>query len=367
MNKGREIDKVFFWTLIALVFLGFFIFISASLGVVAREGLKFSSLVFNQVFLGITLGVGAMLVIANINYRFWHKYAFYIWLFSLLLTLAVFLPGIGMEHGGARRWLNLGPLSFQPAEFLKIASIVYIAALFSGVRSKIKTLHYGLAPFLGVMGIVGLVLLLQPDTDSFLVIVMASGAMFFVAGAELKHIGGIIGSGIALSGLLILVRPYIRDRIMIFLNPASDPLGAGYQIQQSLIAVGSGRFTGRGLGQSIQKFSYLPEPIGDSIFAVYAEEWGFVGCVVLLSLFAVLLVRGLRIAAHAPNTFSRLIVVGIIVSIVSQAWLNIASMLGVFPLSGLPLTFVSHGGTALFFALAQMGVVLNVSKHTKEV
>jgi cell division protein FtsW len=195
---------------------------------------------------------------------------------------------------------------------------------------------------------------------------MASGAMFFVAGAELKHIGGIIGSGIALSGLLILVRPYIRDRIMIFLNPASDPLGAGYQIQQSLIAVGSGRFTGRGLGQSIQKFSYLPEPIGDSIFAVYAEEWGFVGCLVLLSLFAVLLVRGLRIAAHAPNTFSRLIVVGIVVSIISQAWLNIASMLGVFPLSGLPLTFVSHGGTALFFALAQMGVVLNVSKHTRE-
>jgi cell division protein FtsW len=211
--------------------------------------------------------------------------------------------------------------------------------------------------------IVGVILLIQPDTGSLLVIGLAAVAMFIAAGARWLHILGIAGIGASGLAVLAYMRPYIRERLLTFLSTTSDPLGAGYQIKQSLIAIGSGKWFGRGVGQSIQKFDFVPEPVGDSIFAIFAEEWGFVGVIALIGLFIAFALRGYKIAADQSDTFGQLLVVGLITLIAAQSFVNISAMIGLMPLTGLPLIFVSHGGTALFTALASVGIVLNVSRH----
>lgn len=367
MALGKKIDRPFLFTVIVLVVVGFFIFSSASLGLLARDGARFSSVAFNQLFLGIFLGAVALFVTSHIKYRFWRKYSFYIFLFSIATTLLVFVPGIGLEFSGAKRWISIGSLfSFQPAELLKLGFVIYFAAWLSGIRNNIHEWRYGIAPLLILLGIIGAILLSQPDTGTFLVIFTTAIAMFIVAGArwrDLAIIGALSAGAVA---LLAFMRPYIMERLLTFINPAVDPLGTGYQIQQSLIAIGSGQMFGRGFGQSIQKFSFLPEPIGDSIFAVAAEEFGFIGSFILIALFLALALRGLSIASKAPDYFGGFMVVGIVMLIISQSFINIASMLGVFPLTGLPLLFISHGGSALLFTLAGIGIILNVSKYSKQ-
>lgn len=350
-----------------LVVIGFFIFSSASLGLLAREGARFSSVAFNQVLFGIVGGGIALFLTSTIHYRVWRQYAFYICIAAILLTLAVFIPGLGMEHGGAHRWIRVGPISFQPSEILKISFVIYMATWLSGMKHHVHDLKKGTVPFLLLLGGVAIPLLLQPDTDTYLIIAAASVAMFITAGGRFRDVicMGIIG--VLLIASLAMMRPYIKERIAVFLDPSLDPQGAGYQIKQSLIAVGSGGLAGRGFGQSIQKFEYLPEPIGDSIFAVYAEEFGFFGSVVLILLFSSFALRGYRIASRAPDSFGMFLVVGIITLITTQAILNIAAMVAIAPLSGLPLPFISHGGTALLVMLASIGIVLNVSKYQKPI
>lgn len=360
-------DRRFLGIVIALVVVGFLTFTSASLGLLAREGARFSSVAFNQIFFGLGLGGIACFIASRIHYRFWRKHAFYIFGGALLLTILVFVPGIGVEHGGAHRWLNLGVTTFQPAEFLKIAFLIYFATWLSGVKDRVGTFTLGTLPLLSILGITGAILLAQPDTDTFAVIACGAFAMFMAAGGRWRDLLIFILIGITCLSGLALSRPYIKDRLLTFLNPAADPLGAGYQIQQSLIAIGSGQFTGRGFGQSIQKFDYLPEPIGDSIFAVAGEEFGFLGSSLLIILYLAFTFQGLRIAARAPDDFAGLLVVGIVTLIVTASFVNIASMLGVVPLSGLPLLFVSHGGTAMLFTLFSVGIILNISKYQKAV
>jgi cell division protein FtsW len=363
----HTLDRTLLILIITLVVIGFFIFSSASLGLLARGGARFSSVAFSQVFFGIIGGSIALFITSTIQYRIWRQYAFYILIASTILTLAVFIPGLGEEYGGARRWIDLGFISFQPSEFFKLGFIIYMATWLSGMKAKIAHVYTGMIPFILFLTGTALVLLIQPDTDTFLIMTAASVAMFIVAGGRFRDmcILGIIG--IVLVLVLISTRTYIKDRVHIFFNPSADPQGKGYQITQSLIAVGSGGVIGRGFGQSIQKFEYLPEPISDSIFAVYAEEFGFVGSVLLIILFMSFTLRGYRIASHAPDLFSMLLVVGIITLISTQAFLNMAAMLGIAPLSGLPLPFISHGGTALFMTLASMGIILNVSKYQKKI
>jgi cell division protein FtsW len=202
---------------------------------------------------------------------------------------------------------------------------------------------------------------LQPDTGSAVIIIAAVGSIYLVAGGRWQHILVMMLAGIILLSALAFTRPYIKDRLTTFINPTSDPLGAGYQTQQSLIAVGSGKLFGRGPGQSIQKFNYLPEPISDSIFAVYAEEFGFLGSLLLVILYAVIALTGLRIALYLRSGFERLLVVGLVSMIIIQSVLNMGAMVGLFPLSGMPLIFVSHGGSALMFSLVAVGLVLNAS------
>ena len=318
-------------------------------------------------FFGIVGGGIALFLTSQIFYRNWRKYAFYIFVATLILTLCVFIPGLGMEHGGAQRWIRLGGFSFQPAELLKIGFIIYMATWLSGVQKLIGTFRHGTLPFVGITAAVAVVMLLQPDTDTFLIMGVAATAMFITAGGSWRDVALMALAGVVLLAVLAFTRPYIMDRFTTFLDPASDPQGSGYQIQQSLIAIGSGGINGRGFGQSIQKFEYLPEPIGDSIFAVYSEEFGFIGSALLVILLAFFTFRGYKIASHATDLFGMLLVVGFMTLIVTQAFLNIAAMLALAPLMGLPLPFISHGGTALLATLASVGIVLNVSKYQKKV
>ena len=361
--KPQSVDSLFLGLIALLVFGGFMIFSSASLGLMAREGATFGAVSFSQFFFGVLGGGLALLLLSNVHYRHWRRYAFYIFILTLVGTLAVFIPGLGMTHAGATRWIDLGITTIQPAELLKIGFVVYLATWFSGTDHHIHKWQYGFIPFIAICGVTGLVLLLQPDTDTFLIMAMAGLAMFFTAGARWRDLLVTALLGVLLLAIIALMRPYIMDRLTTFLDPTSDPQGSGYQIQQSLIAIGSGGVTGRGFGQSIQKFEYLPEPIGDSIFAVYAEEFGFVGSSALIIALVGLTLRGYRIASLARDKFGTLLVVGFTTLIIGQAFLNIAAMVALAPVSGLPLPFISHGGTALLTTLAALGIVLNVSKY----
>ncbi len=345
-----------------LVLAGIFIFTSASLGLLARDGVSMGNLIASQI-LAIAVGTIAAIIAVRIPPEFWNKYAFYIFIASLIATFLVFVPGIGVEHGGAHRWLNLGPLpSVQPSELLKFAFVLYYAAWCAALQKRIHLFRYAAFPLVLLVGIAGIPLILQPDYGTIIIIGVTGFSMLIVAGARIRHVMALALAAFALLALVVFTVPYINTRVMTFFNPNRDPLGASYQIRQSLIAIGSGHITGRGFGQSIQKFSFLPEPVGDSIFAVFAEEWGFVGAIALLSLFIVFLSRGYRIAMHAPRVFSRIAVVGFITSIVIQSFMNIGSMLNVMPLTGDPLVFVSQGGTSMVMALLAVGIILSVSK-----
>jgi len=358
-------DRILLGIVVTLVFVGFLIFSSASLGLLSRDGAQFSSVALNQFLFGIVGGGLALFITSSIHYRIWRKSAFYIFLGTLAITLLVFVPGIGFEHAGANRWISIGSFSFQPAELLKLGFIIYMATWLSGMQKHIKTFTKGTLPFMGFLGVVGIVMLLQPDTDTYAVMIIAALAMFITAGGRVRDVAIMLFCGVVLILLLALMRPYVMDRIMTFVDPAGDPLGSGYQINQSLIAVGSGHIFGHGFGQSIQKFEYLPEPIGDSIFAVFSEEFGFLGAVLLVLVFTAFAFRGFRVASHAPDLFGMLLVVGFVTLVIVQAFLNIAAMLALVPLSGLPLPFISHGGTALLTTLAAIGIMLNVSKYQK--
>lgn len=362
-NKPKSVDTALLAMVTVMVAGGFLIFSSASLGLMARDGASFASEAFTQFVFGIVGGGIALFLMSNVYYRHWRKYAIYIFIISVLATLAVFIPGLGMSHGGATRWLDLGFTTIQPSEFLKIGFIIYLATWLSGVSGKIEQWRYGMLPFMGIVGVIAVVMLLQPDTDTFMIMAFAGMAMFLTAGARWQHIGILVLGAVLLLAVVAFSRPYVMDRITTFMNPDADPLGSGYQIQQSLIAVGSGGFAGRGFGQSIQKFQYLPEPTSDSIFAVYAEEFGFLGTTLLIIGFVFMTLRGYKTATQARDIFGTLLVVGFMTLIAAQAFLNIGAMAALAPLSGLPLPFISHGGTALAATLASLGIVLNVSKY----
>lgn len=365
MAKRIKADKPFLFITVVLVVAGFFIFSSASLGLLAKESSNYSSVAFSQTVLGLFAGTLAMLVAMRLDFKLWKKSAFYLLLAAIILNILVLMPDIGFEHGGARRWIMLGDISFQPSEVLKLGFILYFAAWIAGVKEKVKTFSFGLFPLIVLFAICGGLLLKQPDTDAFLVIVMTGLAMFLAAGGRWRHVLFIIVVFALGLAFLAYTRPYVMQRIDTYLHPQADSLGASYQIQQSLIAIGSGGLFGAGFGQSVQKFTYLPEPVGDSIFAVAAEEFGFVGSVILIAVFVLFASLGLKIAVRTPDAFSRLTVVGIVIMIVSQAFVNIASMLGVIPLSGITLPFVSHGGTSLFLSLFEVGIILSISKTQK--
>jgi cell division protein FtsW len=363
----RRFDRPFLVAVVLLVIVGSFIFLSASLGLLTRNGASFADVAFSHFGQGLLGGIILLLITSRIPYAFWRKYAFYIFLGSVLATLLVFIPSINLEAGGAKRWILIGPLSFQPAELLKLGFIIYLAAWLSAVRKRIETFRYGILPFVAMSAVAAGIFMAQPDYDTLAVLVITGGCMLFVSGTRLRHLA-LLGTGAVIFAVLVaLFVPHVHQRVVTYFDPAADPQGSSYQIQQSLIAIGSGGLWGRGFGQSVQKFNFLPEPNGDSIFAVAAEEFGFVGGVVIIGLFLFLAFRGLRIAAQTPDLFGGLLALGIVIMIVLQSFMNIAAMLNIIPLSGMPLLFMSHGGSALLLALAEIGIVLNISTYRRNV
>lgn len=346
-----------------LVIVGAAFFVSASLGLLARDsGPSFSTLAVKQLLIGLCIGGTILFACSHVQTTYWRRSGFFIYIIGLVLCLTVFIPGLGFSHGGAHRWIIIFGQSFQPAELLKFGVILYVAALLVSVGKKIRTLKTSAVVLSAALIPSLIVLFLQPDLSTAAVIICAVMAMYIVAGARISHIIFIGGMGILIALLAMLSKPYALERIGTFLNPSADPSGAGYQINQSLTAIGAGGIIGRGFGQSIQKFKYLPEPVGDSIFAVIGEEFGLIGTSGLIILFLLFVGRSFTIASRTPDHYGRLVIVGIVILVITESFFNMASMLGLVPLSGMPLVFVSQGGTALIFALAQVGIILSVSK-----
>ncbi len=368
MPISKKIDRPLLIIIILLTSFGILAFLSASLGLLAKEGVRYSSIVLNQIGFGLIGGLILMYITSQIPFKFWKVYSFWFFLVGVILTVLVFTP-LGFESAGAKRWIHIGSVSFQPSELLKFGYLFYLAAWLSLAisRNKIKSFKTGTLPFAIISAIVASILILQPDNDTMVITILAGLIMYFISGSNLKHFLLVIIMALIVGAGIIYSKPYVLERITTFLNPSENSLTSGYQIQQSLIAIGSGGVAGRGFGQSIQKFNFLPEPIGDSIFAVISEEFGFIGAFLLVSLFLALLIRTIRISLLIKDHFGRLLLVGIAILIVSQSFLNIASMLGIFPLSGLPLLFVSHGGTALLFTLGASGIMLNISKFKEKI
>lgn len=321
----------------------------------------------HQIIFGLLPGVAAFLIASKIDYRKWKKYALPFLVVSIILLLLVFIPGLGASYGRARNWINIFGMSLQPAEIVKLTFLLYLAAwLEKREKKEIKDFSSSFIPFILVLGTVVLLMSLQPDIGTMIVIVLISLIVYFAAGAPLYHLSWISFLGLGLLFLLIKIAPYRVARFTTFLHPELDPQGIGYHINQALLAVGSGGLFGLGFGHSRQKFQYLPEVAGDSIFAIIAEELGFILSAALIVLIIFLAVRGFRIAKNSPDNFGRLTAIGIISWFVFQAFINIGAMLGLLPLTGIPLPFVSYGGTAMTVGLAAVGVLVNISKHSRE-
>ncbi len=322
---------------------------------------------FKRQLIGVILGFFGLFIFSHIDYHIYRKWALVIFSGALFLLFVVLIPGVGSEAYGANRWIGVGPISFQPSEAMKLALILYVAAWCAGKGTKIITdFQEGLMSFLFIMGMACILVLLQPDVGTTAMLGFIAVGIFYLAGARLAHIGMIAGMGVASLILLIAMAPYRMARFTTFINPENDLQGTGYQIQQALIAIGSGGIIGLGLGHSKQKGLYLPEPVGDSIYAIIAEELGMIGAIAVIVLFVLFAWRGLKIAANAPDMFGKLIAGGITIWIVGQAIINIAAITSLMPLTGIPLPFISYGGTSIVFTLISVGILLNISKQTKQ-
>lgn len=349
---------------ITLVLLIFGLVVLSSAGIVEGQK-KFGSAYYflhHQLLYGVLPGLLLMFLFAKIDYKIWKKFSLLILIGSLTLMVLVFMPKFGFGLKGATRWLSIGGISFQPSELLKLSLIIYLAAWFGNRDQRIRNWAYGMAPFFIVLSFVGLLLVFQPDIGTLIVATLISVALYFFAGSEIKHLAII---GLVILGLLsavIFVAPYRLDRVKTFLDPSIDPKGISYQLNQSLIAIGSGGMFGNGFGKSTQKFGFLPEVTNDSIFAIVVEEMGFVGAIFIIGLFIIFTLLMIRVANNTSDKFGKLLVMGMAVWITGQAFINIAAITGLAPLTGIPLPFISYGGTAMMVMLAGMGIVLNVAK-----
>ncbi len=357
-------DRSLFFVLLTLLGIGLITIASAGV-VYGRVRFGDDYYFLKQQLLGLGVGLVLLYIFQRIHYRVWQRFVVPIFILALILLILVFIPGFGTTVYGAARWVELGPLSFQPSEVMKFSIILYLSAWLSGRgQKKTSDFYEGLVPFLALLSVVGFLIIKQPDTGTLGLIFLISLAIFFASGANIMHIFSLFAGGFLFLFILIKVAPYRMQRFLVFMNPDHDPLGFGYQMTQALLAIGSGGIFGVGLGQSRQKFNYLPEPVTDSVFAILGEELGLMGTVIVVGLFLFLAWRGVRIALGAPDEFGRLLAIGIVSWVVLQAFINISAITGLIPLTGIPLPFISYGGTSLAVLLAAMGILLNISKHS---
>lgn len=352
-KQKNSVDKKLLFLVLSFVAIGLIAVADASAPQALNNfGDKF--FLFKQQLEWAGVGLVALFVTSKIKYTFWEKFATPIFFISLAFLLIVLLPRLGFSALGARRWIFFGPINFQPSEVVKFAICLYFAKLAS--RAK-KAMSY----FIPLI-IVIILIMLQPDLGSTLIVTVIALSQLFVSGINPWYLFGAAVSGFLVGIPLIFLSSYRKERLLTFLQITQDPLGKSYHMRQILLGLGSGGIFGVGLGASRQKYSFIPEASTDSIFAIMAEELGLVGGLVIIALFIYFVIRALRLARNAPDTFSRTLTIGIAAWIGGQAFLNIASMVALVPLTGIPLPFISYGGSSLVMILVACGILLNISK-----
>jgi len=361
-----EIDYILLIITVILVVIGTIMIATASM-IVANYLLGGSDdyFFFKKQILWASVGIIALLVATKIPYTFWRDNAPMMLVIGILFLASVFIPGLSKEVKGASRWIHIGPFTAQPSEFIKLFLSCYLAAWLSKKGADVQDLKYGLLPFGILMGVILLLLQRQSDLGTTLVILAIALVVFFVSGAHTVQIAISVGTVGVLVLLLIFSTPYRVERFTTFLDPFANPQGSGYHINQSLLALGNGGLFGVGFGHSRQKYRYLPEPHTDSIFAIIGEEFGAFGTSILIGLYALFGIRAFSIAKRAPDSFSRLLATAIAFWIPAQAVINVAAMVSLVPLTGIPLPFISYGGSSLIVTLIAVGILLNISRYAQ--
>ena len=314
-----------------------------------------------QVFWAV-LGCGALWCALRTDYRRLEKLVLPLLALAIVLLVLVLVPRLGVSVNGSRRWLRLGPMSFQPAELAKLALVVYLAAFLARKREVVGHVWKGVVPPLAVSGVLAGLILLQPDLGNCVTVLVLTVSLLFLAGVSTKWLGALAALAAPLAGVVVWMAPYRMRRVFAFLDPWSDPRGSGFQIIQSWLALGGGGPLGRGIGESKQKLFYLPEAHTDFIFSIIGEELGFVGAVAVVALFAILVWRGLRIGVRAADPFGGYLALGITLLVATQTLVNLGVVTGLLPTKGLPLPFLSFGGSALLITMLATGVLLNISQ-----
>ncbi len=364
-SKRRPLDRGVLFTLMLLLLTGLTVLFAASYYNAQDSGSPLSE-VLSQL-LGIGLGAGMLLVLSRLDYHFLARREVVLTLLgvSFVMLVLVAIPGIGKMINGSRRWLRLGPISFQPSEIAKYATVLFLARALSAPQRDVRRFFTGLVPLFVIPGIFFFLILLQPNLSTAGSIVIVSGVMVMMAGARWLHLGLLGGAGMALGTFYALSEDYRRARLMSFRNPFAFMSNEGYQLSQSLLAFGSGGLFGMGIGRGRQKYAFLPYPESDFIFAVVGEDMGFAGCVAILALFFAFIFFGLRVALRARDRFGTLLAGGITAMIGVQCVLNVAVVIGIMPTTGLPLPFFSSGGTSISIIMGAVGVLLSVSAYGK--
>ena len=363
-RKRRPVDKTLPVIMTLLLMMGLVTLFSATYYNAQDSGDALSE-VKKQLF-GMAVGFAAMLFTSRIPYWFWgrHRVALAGLGLSAVLLVLVIIPGVGVYINGSRRWLSLGGLSFQPSEIAKFAVVLYMATTLTYRGERIRRLFTGIVPVLVVPGVVFLLILEQPNLSTAGSILIVSLILIIMAGAKWRHILLMLIGGLGVGTFYAWSEPYRRRRLLSFRNPFSMMSDEGYQLSQSLIAFGSGGIFGMGLGMGRQKYAYLPYPESDFIFAIVGEDFGLLGCLIVVALLVALMLRGMRIAVRCPDKFGTLLAAGITSSISVQAFLNMGVVVGILPTTGLPLPFFSAGGTSISITMAAIGILLNISRES---
>ncbi len=367
-NNFKKLHKptIDYWLLastVILVVMGMIMLYSASTVESLERFGNTGHYLRSQVLQGVLIGGFMLYLCYRLDYHLWQKLLPVVVVGSLLLLALVKVPGVGFSAGGASRWINFGPFFLQPAELAKLAVVIYAAAWLSSRKNHLHNFSAGILPMLAIVGLYAMLILWQPDFGTMIAMLGTVFVMVVASGVPWKWIMLLFGSGIGLLLLLIKFEPYRAERLFTFLNPGHDPQGAGYQINQALMAVGSGGWFGLGYGQSQQKHHYLPEVLGDSVFAVIAEELGFIRSLGIFAVFVFFFVRGFQIAGASVDMFGKLLATGLTSMIVLQVVINIGAIIGLLPLTGIPLPFFSYGSSALIVNLCAVGILLNISKQ----
>lgn len=358
----KKSNRLLLFTVLVLLAWGL-VAVSSASAVLSYERFGHNNYYFFRQVIFTGVGLVVMLVLSRIDYHFWKKWSKPLLLAGLVLLGLVLVPGLGIKPTAARSWFRIGDFLLQPSEFVKLAIIFYLASWFERKKGAESNFWFGIVPPLLVAGAVITLVVLEPDLGTAAIIGAIVMVVLFAAGAKFKYLISLMALALGALWFLIKAAPYRAARIVTFLDPSLDPRGIGYHINQALLAIGSGGLWGYGFGASRQKHNYLPEPIGDSIFAVIAEELGFVRILILVLLFALLVFAGLRAARSAPDKFGQLVVVGITGWISLQAFINIGAISGFLPLTGITLPFISYGGSSLLAVCAAVGVLLNISRQ----